>query len=118
MNNMVSIENITYVTISGQRQYTIEVSDGESNLVIGLPLGKLDRSIVINTIIRCKYSQDAVEAIINNHFINISEWIDLKFKGEEVEFSDPDYEALQQWRAVSKELATLILENIERIESK
>lgn len=63
------------------------------------------KSIIIDKLIRNQYSQDKVEAIINNHFLNISEWLDKKFKGEEVEFEDPEYDALQNWRKQCKVIA-------------
>lgn len=112
----MTIDNITYVVINGQRKYTIDVTDGENILTIGLPLGVLTRAVVINTIVRYKYSQDSVEAIINNHFINISEWLDAKFKGEDIEFIDPDYVALQEWRKKSKDLADLIIAEIDKLD--
>lgn len=64
-----------------------------------------NRSIIINKLIRNHFAQDQVEAIINNHFLNISEWLDKKFKGEDVEFEDPDYDKLQNWRKQCKVIA-------------
>lgn len=64
-----------------------------------------NKSNIVNDLIRLKYSQDRVEAIINNHFLNIADWLNAKFKGEEVEFSDPDYEELQAWRKECKAIA-------------
>ena len=67
--------------------------------------GKWNKSNIINDLIRLKYSQDHVEAIINNHFLNIAEWLDAKFKGEEVKFSDPEYDEFQAWRKECKVIA-------------
>ena len=64
-----------------------------------------DRSVIINKMIRNQYSQDKVEAIVNNHFLNISEWLDKKFKGENIEFEDIEYDKLQAWRKKCKEIA-------------
>ena len=63
------------------------------------------KSNIIDKLIRTKYPQDKVEAIINNHFLNISEWLDKKFNGEDVIFEDPDYDELQEWRKKCKEIA-------------
>lgn len=65
------------------------------------------RSIVIDKLVRSQYSQDHVEAIINNHFLNIAEWLDKKFKGEDVTFEDPEYDELQNWRKKCKEIADI-----------
>jgi hypothetical protein len=64
-----------------------------------------NRSDIIDKLIRSQYSQDRVEAIINNHFLNIAEWLDKKFKGEDVAFEDLEYDKLQEWRAVCKQWA-------------
>lgn len=64
-----------------------------------------NRSVIIDKMIRNQYSQDKVEAIINNHFLNIAEWLDKKFKGKDVTFKDPDYDKLQEWRKKCKEIA-------------
>lgn len=63
------------------------------------------KSVIIDKLIRSQYPQDKVEAIINNHFLNIAEWLDKKFKGEEVEFEDPEYDGLQNWRKQCKIIA-------------
>lgn len=63
------------------------------------------KSNIINKLIRTQYQQDKVEAIINNHFLNIAEWLDKKFKGEDVTFEDPEYDGLQNWRKQCKVIA-------------
>lgn len=93
-----------------------EIEDGFERIVITYNLGGVegfvkfykfewDRSIIINKLIRNQFSQDQVEAIINNHFLNISEWLDKKFKDEDVTFEDPDYDKLQTWRKNCKDIA-------------
>lgn len=114
---MLTIENITYSVINGQKEFIIDIFDNDTkdSIVIGLPIGKWDKSTVVNALIRNKYSQDRVEAIVNNHFLNISEWLDKKLSGEEVSFEDPEYAEFQQWRAASKILANQIIESIESL---
>jgi hypothetical protein len=104
---MYNVESISYSIEQGQRAFVIEVFNDETqhSLVINPPAGRYDKSTIINELIRTKYTQDMVEAIINNHFINISEWIDKKFAGSNEDFVDPEYEELQAWRAESKRLA-------------
>ena len=66
-----------------------------------------DRSVIINKMIRNQYSQDKVEAIVNNHFLNMAEWLDKKFKSKSsvAAFEDPDYDKFQAWRQKCKEIA-------------
>lgn len=70
-----------------------------------LPIGVWNKSSIIDALVRSQYSQDHVEAIINNHFLNIAEWLDLKFKGEDVKFEDLEYDEFQRWRKRCKVLA-------------
>lgn len=74
-----------------------------------------NRSIIIDKLIRSQYPQDKVEAIINNHFLNIAEWLDKKFMGEDVTFVDKDYDDLQAWRKRCKEIADEALEKYPEI---
>lgn len=114
---MLTIENISYFKVRGQRQFSIDIFDSstQSCTTIELPLGIYDKSTIVNTLIRSKYPQDQVEAIINNHFLNISEWLDKKLAGEEVEFDDPEYTEFQNWRKNSKTLSDEIIERLKSI---
>lgn len=89
-------------------KYNLQVSYDDvykDDINIYIPEYNWKKSVIINELIRCKYSQDHVEAIINNHFLNIAEWLDAKFKGEEVKFSDPEYDEFQAWRKECKVIA-------------
>lgn len=90
----------------GRPKYTLYYADkkGEPVTVL-LPIGLWNKSVIVNELIRSQYSQDHVEAIINNHFLNIAEWIDSKFAGEEIIFEDKEYDELQAWRKISKGIA-------------
>ena len=111
---MWTIDNISPITKNGLGSYEISVIDQgtQQSVLVRLPFMKLDRSIIINSLIRSRYQQDAVEAIINNHFINIADWIDKKFAGSTDSFEDLEYEELQAWRAESKRLADEIIKFI------
>lgn len=117
---MMTIENISCSDIRGLKEFIIELFNGDTqeSILVKLPRGRWDKSIVVNELIRKKYQQDHVEAIINNHFLNISEWLDKKFKGEEVSFEDPEYDELQAWRKDSKVYADMILKAIEEYNKK
>ena len=112
---MMTVESITYLVEAGKRKFVIELNSGDEIINIKLNDGRWDKSTVVNALIRAKYSQDQVEAIINNHFLNISEWIDKKFKGEEVAFEDSEYEEFQKWRALSKETSNSVINAIEEL---
>lgn len=111
---MKTVESLSYINDAGLRKYTVEVFDDETreSLIINLPEGKYDKSTIVNALVRSKYTQDHVEAIINNHFLSISEWLDAKLSGSTESFSDPDYNELQAWRAESKRLADEIIKFI------
>lgn len=96
---------------NGRFRYVIRyVNIDGKGVNVYLPIGQWNKSIIIDGLVRSKYSQDHVEAIINNHFLNIAEWLDKKFKGEEVKFNDPEYDELQRWRKQCKVLAEDALE--------
>lgn len=76
----------------------------------------INKPRIINDIIRARYSQADVEAIINNHFLNISKWLDSKLSGEEIIFEDVDYQELQDWRAMAKEIANYVIDNYKNVE--
>ena len=99
----ITIETKGY---GGRPSYTIYYLDkkGEPKRVL-LPIGKWNKGTIIDSLIRDVYSQDQVEAIVNNHFLNISEWLDKKLAGEEVSFEDPEYTEFQRWRKQCKVIA-------------
>ena len=112
---MMTIENISYSVVMGRKEFVIELFDEntQESILVKLPTGVYDKSSIINILIREKYKQDQVEAIINNHFLNIANWLDKKFAGEDVTFEDPEYDKLQAWRADSKVYAAMIVDAIK-----
>lgn len=94
---------------TGERHYflnfNIEETEGgyssESAFIsIDRDLTQEDYGLVVSAIVRSRYSQDEVEAIVNNYLYSKtdehkSEWRDL-----------------QEWRARAKEIATEILNEI------
>lgn len=97
--------NVSKYQVKGFDKYSIEGIYNNNPVILNLNSISWNNSEIVSGLIRAQYSQDRVEAIINNHFLNISEWLDKKFKGEEIEFKDPEYEELQQWRTICKEWA-------------
>lgn len=115
---MWKIDNISYLSKNGLVGYDVNITNQstQESVLVSLPFVKLSRSIVINSLIRSRYPQDRVEAIINNHFLNIAEWLDKKFAGSEESFEDLEYDELQNWRKESKVLADEIIEIINKME--
>lgn len=99
--------DVIRTVVNNVMSYVVEFvsNDKEQLSMITIPVVNWKKSVIINNLIRYRYSQDQVEAIINNHFLNIAEWLDAKFRGEEVKFSDPDYEEFQAWRKKCKTIA-------------
>ena len=108
---MTEILNITNSSYFGQPQYTIYYqTTGEEPICVPLPAGVWDKDSIVDSLIRSKYPQDKVEAIVNNHFLNIAEWLDRKFAGSTESFIDIEYDSMQEWRKISKDLAVKALE--------
>jgi hypothetical protein len=105
----------TYIK-QGYRRYSISISWGIDGFTLDLSTPSWNNSEIVNGLIRARYSQDRVEAIINNHFLNISEWLDKKFNGEDVKFEDPEYDKLQEWRTQCKQWAKEALEKYPPIQ--
>ena len=104
-------------TENGFYTYIIEYVDENINPgMVTLFHNQWNFSEIVSTLIRTKYSQNAVEAIINNHFLNIAEWLDKKFKGEVIDFKDPEYDELQEWRKICKQWAKEALEKYPPID--
>lgn len=87
---------------NGFVEYSIEYvyNDAPGCIVLGVVLW--NRSEIVNALIRSRYSQDRVEAIINNHFLAIGEWLEKKLAGSEESFVDEEYDKLQEWRSQCK----------------
>ena len=103
------MEKLLHISVSnymGQPQYIIyyQLGDGEP-VQVPLPAGDWNKSVIIDRLVRSKYSQDMVEAIVNNHFLNIAEWLDAKFAGSTESFVDVEYDEMQGWRKACKRLA-------------
>lgn len=96
----------------GQKVYTInfnieEIEDEEQYgqryryCSVTLPVGRYDRSAVISAIIRHRYDDDKMQAIINNYLLD---------KGD-VE-SVMEFDAMQEYRKFAKKIADMFLETI------
>lgn len=85
--------------------YSIDYVANDNPGSVELSVLDWNRSEIVNSLIRTRYSQDRVEAIINNHFLAIGEWLEKKLAGSSEPFVDPDYDELQEWRQICKQWA-------------
>lgn len=105
------IINIDKQIVDGFYIYIIEFIDNDSDPgFINLPELSWNKSEIVNALIRTRYPQDRVEAIINNHFLAIGEWLDKKLAGLDEKFIDEEYDKLQEWRKQCKLWAQEALE--------
>lgn len=113
---MVKLIELYKTEVIGQPQYVLyyQEENGEPVKVLP-PRGRWDRSVIIDALVRSKYSQDMVEAIVNNHFLNIAEWLDAKFAGSTESFIDEEYDKMQNWRKACKTLADEALQKYPAI---
>lgn len=85
--------------------------DNNEPLDVHIPIGSWNKSTIVNNLIRSKYSQDSVEALVNNHLMKLAEWQDKIFEGENPgKLEDPEYDELQEWRKLCKQWADEALE--------
>lgn len=101
----IKLINISNYKKNGANYYSFEYIVDMQPYYIELGRRSWNRSEIVNALIRSIYPQDRVEAVINNHFLNISEWLDKKFDGSQEPFIDEEYDKLQEWRSVCKQWA-------------
>lgn len=108
---MTKLHDIYFEVLKNdQLKYTIVYLDENQPRDVLIVQELWDNSGIVNALIRSKYSQDRVEAIINNHFLAIGEWLEKKLAGLEDKFIDEEYDKLQEWRKICKQWAKEALE--------
>lgn len=91
--------------------YVIVYIDNESPIEVAIKSSNWNRNSIVNALIRSQYSQDSVEALVNNHLLLLSEWQEKLLAGETTEkLIDPEYDRLQEWRSISKQWADELLQ--------
>lgn len=101
---------VSYEKHLGQKIYTINFNVEEVNNDIGryqyssvtLPVGRYDRATVISSIIRQRYSDDEMQAIINNYLLDPTDAESLA-----------EFNAMQGYRRFAKSLADDFINEIE-----
>lgn len=64
------------------------------------PITSDDYGVIVSAIVRCKYSADEVEAIVNNYLL------------AKTDASENDMSEMQGWRALAKETAKSVLQYV------
>lgn len=96
---------VTYIHQLGQRKYTLNVMAEEVDdemlgkwrwISVELPIGQYDYGTIVSALVRAKYSQDEMEAALFNQI-------------------PEDLEEINQWRALCKEEAHKVLQEISNL---
>ena len=108
---MCELHDVYKNTIDYITYYVIVYIDNGSPIEVVIKSSDWSRNNIINGLIRSRYSQDTVEALINNHLLLLAEWQEKVITGETTEkLIDPDYDQLQDWRSISKQWADELLQ--------
>lgn len=69
----------------------------------------LERGKVIDAIVSAAYPSDKMQAIINNHFLNLAKIADGKKLDADDEEHEAEYNAMQEWRTKAKTVASEVM---------
>lgn len=69
----------------------------------------LERDKVIDAIVSAAYPSDKMQAIINNHFINLATLADGNKLDEDKQAHEDEYKAMQEWRKKAKSVASEVM---------
>ena len=71
----------------------------------------LERGKVIDAIVSAAYPSDKMQAIINNHFVNLAKIADGKKLDDDELAHEEEYNAMQEWRKKAKIVASDVMES-------
>nr|DAL84850.1 MAG TPA: hypothetical protein [Caudoviricetes sp.] len=71
----------------------------------------LERGKVIDAIVSAAYPSDKMQAIINNHFVNLARIADGKKLDADELSHEEEYNAMQEWRKKAKSVASDVMES-------
>jgi hypothetical protein len=71
----------------------------------------LERGKVIDAIVSAAYPSDKMQAIINNHFVNLAKIADGKKLDDDELAHEEEYNAMQEWRKKAKSVASDVMES-------
>ena len=85
---------VTYIIKYGQKIFSVSIpADGELQTVT-LPRGVFSRDAIISAIVRLRYPEDRMEAVINNYLLN-----------QEDNEASEEFADMQNWRKFAKNKA-------------
>lgn len=71
----------------------------------------LERDKVIDAIVSAAYPSDKMQAIINNHLVNLATLADGGKLDEDELAHEEEYKAMQEWRKKAKSVASDVMES-------
>ena len=71
----------------------------------------LERDKVIDAIVSTAYPSDKMQAIINNHLVNLATLADGGKLDEDELYHEEEYKAMQEWRKKAKSVASDVMES-------
>ena len=108
---MYKLHDIYKNTINYSTYYVIVYMNNDLPIEVVIKNNDWNNGNIVNALIRSRYSQDSVEALVNNHLLLLADWQDKIFTGEVTgRLVDPDYDELQEWRKICKQWAKEALE--------
>lgn len=90
----------------GRARATIKVGNGSAEM-LELPVGVWNYGAIVSALVRSKYSEDDVEAIVNNNIALIA--MPSAVSDEEGQQKLSEFEQMQQWREKCKARAKELL---------
>ena len=107
MSSVISEEqNLIVTRVLGRARATIKVGNGSAEM-LELPVGVWNYGAIVSALVRSKYSEDEVEAIINNNIALIA--MPSAVSDEEGEQKLSEFQEMQQWREKCKARAKELL---------
>lgn len=104
----VSLGNTENVGDSNGKSKTAATRSAFSAYVVRVA-HPLERDKVIDAIVSAGYPSDKMQAIINNHFLNLAKIADGKKLDEDELAHETEYNAMQEWRTKAKSVASEVM---------
>lgn len=97
---MYKILNITSEFKTCYRKYTIniEFEDSQERTVLVVSKPNMNYDYLVSTLIKTRYNDNKVQAIINNYLLDSDDETSIK-----------EFNEMQEWRKISKQIAKEIL---------
>lgn len=101
------MENIIITNDLGRKKIHFFVSEEDSKSTLSLPVGVWNYGAIVSALVRTKYSEDEVEAIINNNIALIA--TPSSVSDEESQAKLDEFKQMQEWREKCKARAKELL---------